>query len=104
MANVNTTARAEIVTAREPTIYNLSMPIASTEYAQVLSPNTRKLMIRMRVKSKSRFAFVSGDTATNYITIEGGCTYSDENFRLVGATIYLRSETAGQTAEILEWV
>lgn len=103
MANVNTTARAEIVTAREPTIYNLSMPVASTEYSQALSAGTKKIMIRMRVPSRSRFAFVVGGTATAYITLEPGAVYSDENFKLVNATIYLLSEAAGQIAEILEW-
>lgn len=103
MSNVTGTVRAKIVTATSPNIYNLSMPTANTEYSQLLSDSTKKILIRMRVVSRCRFAFVSGNTATTYITLEPGTTYSEENLDLSSTTVYLQSDAAGQTAEILEW-
>lgn len=86
-----------------PTIYNLSMPVADTEYSQALSANTKQLTIKLRDRTaRARLAFVSGDTATLYLTLEAGSVYSQENLNLTGATIYLQSSKV-TTAEILEW-
>lgn len=104
MSNVTTTARAKVVQATNPTIYNLSMPTANTEYSQALTASTKKIMVRMRVKGSARFAFVASGTTTAYITLEPGAVYFEENLDLTGATIYIQSNQAGQTAEILEWV
>lgn len=103
MSNVTTTARSRQVVATNPTIYNLSMPTAGTEYSQALGSSTKKLLVRMRDKGRTRFAFSSGDTNVEWITLEPGAVYFEENLDLNGVTIYLQSNIAGQTAEILEW-
>ena len=89
--------------ATTPTIYNLSLPVANTEYSQALSTNTKRILIRARVGATLRVAFVSGDTLTNYFTMAPRTVYSEENLDLVGVTIYLQSDVAGNVAEILEW-
>lgn len=89
--------------ATNPTIYNVSMPLANTEYSQSLSNNTKRLLIRCRTRSDIRFAFQPGHTATTYVTLKGGAVYSEENLDLDGATIYLRSTEAAQIVEILQW-
>lgn len=103
MANVNTTARARVIASTSPEIYNVAMPLADTEYSQLLNDATKKIQIKMRIRARARFAFVSGDTTVKWITIEPGAVYFDENLDLDGVTIYLQSNIAGQTAEILEW-
>lgn len=103
MANLNTTVRARLLQGKEPFIYNLSMPLAGTEYSQALSSGTKKLMIRMRTKARAQIAFAMGASGTLFFTIEPGCVYSEENLDLEGATIYIQSTAASQIAEILEW-
>lgn len=103
MSNQTQTARVKPIAATTPTIYNLSMPSAGTEYSQVLNNSVKKLTIRMRIPSVSRIAFVSGATSVSYITLNPSCVYSEESLDLNGATIFLQSTVNGQTAEILEW-
>ena len=105
MANVSTTFRGTPSQSTTPTIYNLSMPTANTEYSQSLSTHTKKIMIRTRDRSaRLQVSFVSGNSGTIFFSIEAGAVYSEENLDLEGVTIYLRSNKAGQTAEILEWI
>ena len=103
MSNVTTTVRAKLLQATTPTIYNLSMPLANTEYSQVISSGAKRVLVRMRVKGQSRLAFVLNGTIGSYITLEACTVYTEENLDLDGATIYLQSTVAGQVAEILEW-
>ena len=86
-----------------PTIYNLSMPIADTEYSQALGASTKQILIRLRDRTaRAKIAFVSGDTSILFLTLEAGTVYSQENLNLTGATIYLQANKV-TTAEILEW-
>jgi len=103
MSNLTSTARARIVLATTPDIYNLSMPLANTEYSQVLSDGTKQLLIRMRDSAEARISFVVGGTLIKYVTIKENCVYADINLDLVGVTIYLQSSAASQVAEIREW-
>ena len=104
MSNVTSTVRARISQASTPTIYNLPMALADTEYSQALSNYTKKIMIKTRERTtRLRFAFVSGDTDINWITIEPGAVYVEENLDLSGVIIYLQTNKASQIAEILEW-
>lgn len=80
------------------------MPLAATEYSQGLANGTKRILVRMRSKSQSRIAFAANGTTTSWVTLEAGAVYFEENLDLNGATIYLQSTEANQTAEILEWV
>jgi len=104
LSNVTTTARAKVVSATSPTIYNISMAISGSEYSQAISNGAKKILVRMRNRSKSRIAFLSGDTDISWITIEPGAVYFEDNLDLNGATIFLQSNQDGDIAEILEWV
>jgi hypothetical protein len=104
MSNITSTSRIVPVSATTPEIYNISLLLAGTEYSQVLSDGTKKLTIRVRDGGANlRIAFVSGDTAIKYITVKKGACYSEDNLDLDNVTVYLQSDTAGKTAEILEW-
>jgi hypothetical protein len=103
MSNLTSTARAKLLSATSPAIYNLAMPLANTEYSQVISSGTKQLLVRMRSTARAKLAFISGDSSVLYITIEAGAVYFDNQLDLSGTTIYLQSAAAGQVAEILEW-
>lgn len=85
----------------KPNTYNLAMASASNEYSQALPTNTKKIVIRSRGTNDLRLAWVSGETATSYITIPAGSSFQLDGVWLRGATVYLRSSGASDTAEIL---
>lgn len=103
MSTTSTTVRAKLVTATNPTIYNLAMAAADTEYAQALNTSTKKILIRMRTPARARIAFSIGATSSEWITLEPGSVYFEENLDLTDVTIFVRSAAANQVAEILEW-
>ena len=97
----------------EPTIYNVTMTLADTEYSQQLSQYTKKYLIHTRDESAFRLAFVTGIVAvpgTPYITVPSGCRhYEDGVFLRVGnadwdGTLYFASDSALKVIEVLEWV
>lgn len=103
MSNLTQTSRPKAAAATAPTIYNLSMVVAGTEYPQALSSSTKKFTVRMRTNATARVSFVLGGTTTAWITIPACNSFTEENLDLSGVTIYLQSTAAGQIAEILEW-
>jgi hypothetical protein len=104
MSNVTTTVRPSFSTASNPTIYNVNLILAGTEYSQVLNNAVKKILIRVRTgDSTLRLAFVSGNTNTVYVTVPKGANYFEENLDLSGVTIYLQSDVSARVAEILEW-
>jgi hypothetical protein len=86
-----------------PTIYNLSAPTANTEVSQALPVNTKKLLIRCRGDARTQFAFVSGQSGSNYITIPIGAMYAQDLLLLSSTTVYLQTSLSSQTIEILIW-
>ena len=104
MSNVTTTVRPSFSTASNPTIYNVNLTVAGTEYPQLLNNAVKKILIRVRDGGATlRLAFVSGNTSTVYVTIPRGANYFEENLDLSGVTIYLQSDVSAKVAEILEW-
>ena len=103
MSNLTGTVRAKVRTPENPTIYNVVAVVADTEYAQVLSGATKQLRIKARGNAKLRIAFSAGATATSYVTVPRGCEYPIEAVNYAG-NIYFRSNVAGETVEIVEWV
>lgn len=94
------------VTVLRPTIltlYNLSAPVAGTEYSQVLANGTKQFTIVNRGRSKIQWTTVSGESGTNYASIKPGATYSSPDVNLTSVTIYLQTNVNTQTIEIMEW-
>lgn len=83
-------------------ITNISLPTANTEVSHSLSANLKQLIIRLRGLADLKVAFVATESATKYLTIPRGATLSLVELNFSGATIYLQSPAASQTAEILE--
>lgn len=91
-----------------PSVYNVTLTDADTEYSKVLSPSTKKFTIQVRGSASVRCAFTTGKVAgsTNpYFTIKAGAIYWEDglNLRLNSLTLYLASSTAGTVVEIIVW-
>jgi len=90
--------------ATTPTIYNVTMTLANTEYSQALPANTRKFLIKCRTSFAIKLAFVSGQSGTNYITIPADQAYWEDHILVSNLTLYFQCATAGQVAEIIVWI
>lgn len=87
----------------KPTIYNLTLTSADTEYSQSLPEYVTKIMIKARsTTSTIKLAWVSGQSGSTYITIPANQTYWDD---YVGAslTAFVQSSTAGEVVEFQVW-
>ncbi len=86
-------------------IYNLTLTLANTEYAQALSTNARKIFIRERAGTSAlKLAYTLGQSGITYITIPIGGSKLVDGVFLQGLTLYLQSPTANVKVEIEEWV
>jgi hypothetical protein len=103
MANINATIRAKIETPTQPTIYNLSCPLADTEYEQVLDANTKSLLIRARNSCEIKLGFESSLSTPEYLTIPRGTGLSIESINFSGS-IFVRCSKNDSLIEILQWV
>jgi hypothetical protein len=91
-----------------PTVYNVTLTTANTEYSQALPANTRGFEFQCQSSFDVRYAFVTGKVATPtapYMTCKAGNAYS--SFQLnQGAspsTLYFASPQAGVVVEITAW-
>ena len=103
MSTTTTTARAKVAASTTPTIYNLDLVTAGTEYSQDLTKGTKKILVRMRNRTRCKIAFELNGTTSSWITLEPGAVFFEENLDLTDATIYLNSAGSGEVAEILQW-
>jgi hypothetical protein len=87
--------------AEVPTITNLSMVSSLVEYSYEVPENTKKIYIKSRTATV-RLAFNTTETATNYITIPYGSSFSLENLQFNG-TLYVKSSKNSDTLEIMTW-
>jgi len=97
----------------EPTIYNVTMTLANTEYNQQLPVKTMKILMHTRDESIWRLAFETGRVAASvapFFTILANSRYyeDDVNLRPSNAawdgTVYFACPNAGTVMEILVWV
>jgi len=92
-----------------PTVYNVTLTNANTEYSQAMVANCRRFEFHARTDVVIRFAFVTGKVAAPaapWMTLKSGVAY-DSGMISQGAapsTIYLASATAGTIVEIISWV
>lgn len=94
----------DIIKAR-PTIANVAMTLANTEYSYTLPDFTKKFIIKLRsVGAPVQICFVSGNSNTLYVNLANGKSYMEENIKGKGSQLFFRSSSADQTAEIISWV
>ena len=90
----------------KPTVANLSMTSADTEYSYSIPAGTKRLRFQNReLNNPIRFAFTEGETADGqeYFTLQYGEIF-DVTAKMGGATLYVRSKAnASETLEIETW-
>ena len=86
-----------------PTITNLTLTNPVTEYQHTFQSNVKRFTIKARNSAKLQFSFSSGQSGTNYFTIERGCTYDESGLKVASLDIYLQSDKGSTIVEILEW-
>lgn len=90
--------------ATTPIIYNLTLPVAGTEYNYALPANTKQFSINARGIAKLNLAFSPGQTTTDYVTIFAGSKFKEYSVSLASTSIYLLSNKPNEVVEILSWV
>lgn len=87
-----------------PTIANVTMTNANTEYSYALPANTKKFQFKERAGASSvKYSFTSGESGTVYVTLPVGSTKYFEGSWLRGLTVYFQCPDAGKVLEIEVW-
>ena len=92
---------------RTPTIYNLTLTDADTEYSQVI-PLSSRITFQCRTAFDVRFAFETGKVATPtapYGTVKSGSSFDEtfEESNEFNGTLFLASSQAAVVVEIVVW-
>lgn len=91
-------------TTTTPQIYNLSMPLANTEYQQAITNGAVKITLRTRLGAALKISFTATESGVKYITVPPGATYEINTIRTNNLTLYVQSTVANNVLEIVEWV
>jgi len=87
-----------------PTIANVDMTNANTEYSYFLPAGTKQFVLKMRTANKLQLAYISSGSNINYITVPMGVYWGRSNLTLAtGLTLYFQSPAANQVLEIESW-
>lgn len=94
-----------VIGATTPTIANVSVLLASTEYSYALPTSSQQFTIKLRAGgSPLQLAYTSGNSGTTYFTIPSGCSYTVGGLDINNlVTLYFQCPVAGQVAEIETW-
>lgn len=88
-----------------PTVQNIAMATAGTEYSAVLPTGTTQFEIRSRLYGKLQFSYTSGQSGTVYRTLPQGCAYSEAGLLLSAPLdIYVQSTKDNDVLEVVSWV
>lgn len=88
-----------------PTIVNLSIPLANTEVSYVFPAGTKRFSLQNRFDGKITLAYAVGDSGILYYTIWPGNEFAENNIHVSASiTIYVQSPKASQIIEIRSWV
>ena len=86
------------------TMLNTSVPTAATEVSQALIADVKQVLIRSRIKGATlRIAFNSGETSTNYLTLNPRTNLVLDKFNITSQTLYFQSDIGSNTIEIVQW-
>lgn len=88
----------------KPTIANVAMTLADTEYSYTLPAGTKSFRFKLRDPGADcKIAFVAAGSPTTYMNLPGGRSYAEDAIKPGGAAIYFQSPTASMVAEIMTW-
>lgn len=87
-----------------PTIVNQTITLANTEYSIVIPSTAKSFLVRTRNGSQLLLAWVSGETVTNYLTVNRHVCYNECDLSLTSSlTLYFQGASAGDVLELLYW-
>lgn len=89
-----------------PTIYNVTLTDANTEYPQALPAGCKYFSFQNRSAQATRYAFETGKVASPtapYGTVKSGSAYNSPEKLCASLTLYLASGNAGDVIEITAW-
>lgn len=88
-----------------PSIANVTVTLANTEYSHALPTGTKYFRLKVREDSKLQLAFAATNSGTNYLTVFPGFTYESPPFALSSSvTVYFQCYKASQIVEIESWI
>ena len=88
----------------KPTVANVAMTLANTEYSYEIPAGTKRFMIKLRnVGYPLQLCVVSGESNTTYYNIANGKTHEEKEVKGQGTTLYFRTTAASQVAEIISF-
>lgn len=89
-----------------PTVANVSMPLADTEYSYTLPVNTQVVRLMTRGCAKLQLSYTATESGTTYITIPSGVWYELPKLKAAASvTLYFRAPNkSNETLEIESWV
>lgn len=94
----------EKITAR-PTIANVTITLANTEYSYTLPAGTTRFLFKLRSSGvPAKICFVSGVSGITYRNLSNGKTYEEKDIKKGDNILYFQAPSANQTAEIISWV
>lgn len=91
---------------RTPTIENLTLTVANTEYSVEMPPSVKKVSFQCRAAADVRYAFVAGKVATPtapYFTLKSGGEKTLDDMHL-GGRVYFGTASAGSIIELEYWL
>lgn len=99
------TPSINILGASTPTIVQIPLASAGTEYSYVLPSGCRQFLIKLQGDGRLRLAYVAlGTSGTSYLEVPRYCFFSESDIQLnTSLTLYMQSSVAAQTAELLYW-
>jgi hypothetical protein len=90
-----------------PTILNVTLTNANTQYSVTIPGGTKHFSVQCRTAFDVRFAFVTGKVngpTAPYATIKSGGAYTaPEKLGYLGGELYLASAEAGVAVEVVCW-
>lgn len=88
---------------KTPTIKNLALTTGGTEYNYTLPTGTKKFILQCRTGEELQFAFVKGESGSNYFTVVEGASHFEDDLNASDLTLYIQCVDSNKVAEILSW-
>ena len=92
---------------KEPTIFNVELTDADTQYSQAFPSSVREFRVMCRTLFDVRYAWEKNKVATPtapYATLSAGKDYYGDNSDITGKKLFLASSEAGVVVEIEIWI
>ena len=87
-----------------PSLSNIPIPLALTEYSFALPAGSKRFLIRSRNGGIIHLAFATGLLSTVYLTVPKGCNYQELDLAASSSvTLYFQSNIAGDIVEVVSW-